>query len=225
LVLFDLGGTLIEEREYADWAEAARRWGLDLGEEPLARAYSEIQRETDVPPRRPTTAEFWQKVLSRALESPVGLPVAEQFVAYWHEHPSAPRLFSDARGCLERLQRERRRMGVISNSRSEASIRDKMRQTGILDFFEVVLSSGTEGVEKPDPEIFRRGLRRSGVPPSEAFYVGDLEYTDAKAARAAGLRSVWLNRDGTGMGDEPEITSLTELPFHLAKIEVAGRVK
>jgi len=60
-------------------------------------------------------------------------------------------------------------MGVVSNSRSEESVRGMLRATGIEEFFRVVVSSGTEGVAKPDPEIFRRAVARWPYPSRSAF--------------------------------------------------------
>jgi len=103
---------------------------------------------------------------------------------------------------------------VVSNSTSEARVRAILDRAGIVDFFARVVSSGTEGVAKPDPEIFHRAVGRLEVRPEEALYVGNLANTDARGARAAGLHAVWLNRDGTGLGiDPPEITSLLEVPL------------
>ncbi|MGI0068384.1 MAG: HAD family hydrolase, partial [Thermoplasmata archaeon] len=86
--------------------------------------------------------------------------------------------------------------------------------------FTTVTSSGTEGVRKPDPEIFRRALARAHVEAGESFYVGNLAHTDAEAARAAGLGSVWLHRYGTGFNlDPPEITSLLEVPNWVRRLE------
>ena len=62
------------------------------------------------------------------------------------------------------------------------------------------------------------------VKPDETLYVGNLAYTDAKAATAAGLHGVWLNRFGWGFGEEPpEITSLTELPAFVRRVRDGSR--
>jgi len=130
------------------------------------------------------------------------------------------RLFSDTRRCLDELRSAHRELGVVSNSTSEAHVRRILDRVGILEYFSRVVSSGTEGVSKPDPEIFRRAVHRMNVKPEEALYVGNLAFTDAKGAAAAGLHSVWLNREGTGFGDDPpEIMSLLEVPLWVARIE------
>jgi len=124
------------------------------------------------------------------------------------------------RRCLDTLAHERRHLGIVSNSSSEASLRRLLDRVGVLSYFERIVSSGTEGVAKPDAAIFRRATERLQVEPTETLYVGNLPWTDTRAALAAGLHSVWLNRDGTGMGsDPPEITSLLEVPLCVRQIE------
>ncbi len=222
-VLFDLGGTLVDYHDFAHWVDLARQCFLDLEEEALARAFFDVELETDLP-QRVSFTEFWRRTLSRAAGKEIDPPTAARFVSLVNGRPGYARLYSDSRRCLEQLRSEGRRLAVVSNSSSEAHVRAILHETGILPFFERVVSSGTEGVEKPDPEIFRRTLARMKLPHEEAFYGGNLAFTDAQAAREAGLRSVWLNRAGTGISeDPPEITSLLELPLCLERIEVVPR--
>lgn len=218
-VFFDLGDTLVDFRDYPAWIDLGVQLGLELSEDHLAHAFQEVDREADRPDP-PPYEEWWRMVLERASGAAVPLGVAGEFVRLQRALPWKPRLFSDTRRCLEQLREDGRQMGVISNSTSEARVREALALTGIADYFAVVVSSGAEGVAKPDPEIFRRAAERARVAPASAFYVGDLAYRDAKAAVAAGFGSVWLHRDGWGFGDDPpEITSLTELPFHLWQLE------
>lgn len=218
-VFFDLGGTLVDEQDIAGWLEEASKIGLDIPADDLAHAYLEVLRETDCTPRVPFS-EFWRMVLGRAAQREVGPATAERFSqAYFRRERPLP-LFSDTRRCLEDLQAEGRRLGVISNSRGEDHVREVLIRRGIAGFFRTIVSSGSEGVSKPDPEIFRRALLRLNAAPEESFYVGDLAFTDARAASAVGLHSVWLNRSGTGFGDDPpEITSLLEVPLCIRQLE------
>lgn len=218
-VLFDLGGTLVDYHDFAHWTDLARRCFVDAEEEEMAHAFFDVERETDARERVSYT-EFWRRTLSRASGKEVERPAAERFLALIREQPGFNRLYSDTRRCLEELRSEGRRLAVVSNSSSEARCRAILHETGILPFFDKVLSSGTEGVEKPAPEIFHRAAARLKVRPDEAFYVGNLAFTDAQAAREAGLGAIWLNRAGTGLSeDPPEITSLLEVPLWLRRIE------
>ncbi len=226
-VLFDLGGTLVDERDYLAWAEVARVLPLDVHPEEMAHAYVEVESEIDAEPLRldpeAATVEFWRRVLARASDRPVRTELAVRFLearrAAARDPPSLP-LFSDVRRCLDRLRVEHRRLGVVSNAQGESRVRRILDAAGILGYFERVVASGTEGVAKPEPEIFHRAVARLAVAPSEALYVGNLRRTDALGARAAGLHSVWLHRDGTGLGsDPPEITSLLEVPVVVRQLE------
>lgn len=218
-VLFDLGGTLVDYHDFGHWSELARRCFVEADEEVLAHAFLEVERETDV---RPSIGpnEFWRRTLGRASGREIDPPTAERFLALVRERPGFFRLYSDTRRCLQALKSDGRRLGVVSNSTSEAHVRSILHSTGILSFFERVVSSGSEGMEKPAPEIFRLAVRRMKLEPDQAFYVGNLAFTDAQAARDAGLHSVWLNRAGTGLGhDPPEITSLLEVPLAVNRAE------
>jgi putative hydrolase of the HAD superfamily len=218
-VFFDLGGTLVDERDILGWVEEAMRLGLDIPADDLAHAYADVLRETDRMPRVPFE-EFWRLVLERGAQRPVTAATSDRFLAAYLTRERPLPLFSDARRCLEDLRGEGRRLAIISNSRGEDHVREILIRREIAEFFPTIVSSGSEGVAKPDPEIFRRALSKVRATPEESFYVGDLAFTDAKAAAAVGLHSVWLNRWGTGFGDDPpEITSLLEIPLWIHSIE------
>ena len=220
-VFFDLGGTLLDFRDPALWAHLAEEVGVTVDADHLLHAVSEVDQATDRGPRLPVS-EFWRSVLLRASAAPVSAEMAQGFVDRWLASDRVGSLFSDVGRCLAELAGDGRRLGVISNSRSADHVRRYLTAAGIQTYFAVVVSSGSEGVEKPDREIFDRAARRIGVANREAFHVGDLPETDARGAARAGFRSVWLHREGTGFGDDPpEITSLSELPGYLREIEAA----
>lgn len=224
-VLFDLGGTLVDVSDFTGWTEMARRLYLDFETDDLRHAYQEVTAEMDSEvsgnARDGWVAEFWRRTLARAAQRDVTESTLGKFLETYRSARPTALLYSDVRRCLDQLRHEHRTLGVLSNSTSEARVRQILDQVGILDFFERIVSSGTEGIEKPNAEIFRRAVRRLEVEPGEALYVGDLAHTDAKAAIAAGLRAVWLNRDGFGFGeDPPEITSLLEVPLCVRRVEL-----
>jgi len=225
-VLFDLGGTLVDEKDFDGWVDLARRVYLDLDPDNLRHAFLEVEASLDADPypgaREDRLVDFWQRTLSRAAGRQLDTLTTKRFIAAVREEERPVRLYSDSRRCLDILKGERRALGVVSNSTSEAAVRRILDRVGILDYFDRVVSSGTEGVEKPDPEIFRRAVARMEVRPAEAVFVGNLARTDAKAAEVAGLHGVWLNREGFGYGeDPPEITSLLEVPLFVRRIESA----
>ena len=58
-----------------------------------------------------------------------------------------------------------------------------------------MLDSAVEGVEKPDPRLFRLALERVGGEAASAVHVGDLYEVDVVGGRAAGLRAVLVDSD------------------------------
>ena len=87
------------------------------------------------------------------------------------------------------------RLAVLSNG-DQSQQEDKLRRTGLDRLIRTVFTSGSLGVAKPDPAVFAEACRRLGTAPADTVYIGDRLDLDASPAAAAGLRAVWLRRDG-----------------------------
>ena len=113
-------------------------------------------------------------------------------------------------------------LGTLTNG----SMRPK--RLGLEKFFDfIVMSVEHGGIEKPDPRIFEIAVREARCEPHELLHVGDhIEY-DVQGANDAGVRSVWLNRNGEsftkGVKPDLEVTSLRELTDAL--LSVSSRVQ
>jgi putative hydrolase of the HAD superfamily len=105
--------------------------------------------------------------------------------------------------------------GVISNG-SAAQQRLKLERTGIAQYFDLFVVAEEIGIAKPDPDIFFAACAQAGYPAGRCVYVGDNLERDALASRAAGMRSIWLDRKQTQV-DAPveKIGSLRELRCRL----------
>jgi len=113
-------------------------------------------------------------------------------------------LYPDVLDVLSQL-RPRFQLAVISNF--DGRLRFILEHLGISKFFVHVFISSEIGADKPDPEIFRRALKVTGLKPSEVLDVGDDPERDWKAAAAAGLSIFQLNRPKNSLRDL--LTSLT----------------
>jgi putative hydrolase of the HAD superfamily len=121
------------------------------------------------------------------------------------------RLHPDALPVLDRLRKTDLTLGLISNF--EEWLERLLEALEVAHYFDVTVISGVEGIEKPDPEIFRIALGRAGVEASEAVYVGDHPFFDVDPAREAGLLPVLIDRRGRHPEtDAIRITSLEDLP-------------
>ena len=109
---------------------------------------------------------------------------------FWTSYDDKCELPQDTRFTLQTLRQNHIKLGVITNGGTERQQR-KLDSLGVSSWFDVILISETEGVRKPDAEIFHRAVGRCGVEASEAIFVGDHPDTDVGGALQAGLRAVW----------------------------------
>jgi putative hydrolase of the HAD superfamily len=108
-------------------------------------------------------------------------------------------------------------IAVLSNGNQEQQ-EEKISRTGLGRYIDIVLTSDHLGVAKPDPRAFEQACVRLGVPAHAAVYVGDQLEVDALAATAAGLRGIWLNRNGGTVPPGIEaVDNLTDLPRLIEK--------
>jgi putative hydrolase of the HAD superfamily len=121
------------------------------------------------------------------------------------------RLFDDVPAVLERLSGAGLILGVISNF--EAWLETLLGELGVAGSFAVLVISGVEGMEKPDPRIFELAMSRAGVAPGDCAYVGDNPEFDVDPALAVGMFPVLIDRRDR-FPDAPgaRIASLDELP-------------
>lgn len=66
----------------------------------------------------------------------------------------------------------------------------------LIPYFDHIVISGSFGKGKPDKEIFLHALQLLDITPEQGVMVGDKLTTDIKGGLAAGLTTVWINRDG-----------------------------
>lgn len=218
-VLFDAGGVLLR-LDYAAIAGRAAEHGFPIEAETLAHAEARARREIDARAARhgavPGTdatrvPDYFDDLLAAA-----GMPDAlrPQVVGRLRADNREAGLWRvPLEGALETLASLRRaglRTGVVSNADGRARL--LLEQAGLAASFDVILDSHFEGVEKPDPEIFRRALARLGVGAAQAVFVGDIWSIDVEGSRAAGLRPILMDVTG-GYADRDceRIAGLVEL--------------
>jgi putative hydrolase of the HAD superfamily len=151
-----------------------------------------------------------REVVSR----PLGDAEADMaFNCYFAAYRKAWRLFDDARICLDRLAGVK--LAVVTNG-DGALQRRKLESLGIANRFDAIVISGECGFSKPNPQIFALACRKLGAAPRQAVFIGDDRRLDVEAARAAGLRAMWIDRSGEGFADSGRLTSLADFPALLA---------
>jgi 2-phosphoglycolate phosphatase len=149
-----------------------------------------------------------------------GAPVEEAVARYRAHHQTVmfteTRLMPGVAETIPELSRRGLRLGVCSNKRVEFT-RQLVEAFGLGPYFACVLGpEDVEGRAKPDPAMLLEGLRRLGVSPAEAVYVGDMD-VDVQTGKAAGV-PVWLVPGGatgeesaTAAGPDKVLSGFAEL--------------
>lgn len=123
-----------------------------------------------------------------------GFAVDEAF-AVFDEARNEVELFPEARPALIAL---RQRFTLIAVTNGNASL----EKIGIAEYFSGHVSAATAGAAKPARPIFDAAVRAGGASAAATLHVGDHPLYDVHGAQAAGLQTVWVNRDGNAWPKE-----------------------
>ncbi len=160
--------------------------------------------------------EVWRAGLQRVGIDDLDL-VASLAERYVGERAARQQRFPEVDGVLAELQAHYR-LALVTNGDPDLQ-RRKVVGADLVGRFPVIAISGVLDIGKPDPRIFLYALRALGLGPEDAVMVGDNPTSDIAGARAAGMRSVHIDRGYTprSSGDEeanavlPDLNGLPEL--------------
>jgi putative hydrolase of the HAD superfamily len=117
--------------------------------------------------------------------------------------------YPDAVPALSGLRDRGLRLVAVSNW--DCSLPRVLEGCGLGVLLDGTVTSAETGSRKPDPEIFERALELAGCDAPDALHVGDTAEEDVVGARAAGIRSLLIDRDSP----DGDIASLEEIDQHL----------
>ena len=86
-------------------------------------------------------------------------------------------------------------LGLLTNGFTDIQ-RPKIERLGWHKYFAWIVVAEEVSAFKPDIAIFERVCEAAASPPEAILYVGDSPVEDVIAACKAGLRTVWVRRDG-----------------------------
>lgn len=118
--------------------------------------------------------------------------------------------FEDAVPALRALRLQG--LTLVAASNWDCSLLHALDRAGLAEHLDGAVSSAVAGAAKPDPAVFRAGLRLAGCAASEALFVGDSLENDVRGAEACGMRAVLVAREGAEHHGAEVIRSLGELP-------------
>lgn len=100
-------------------------------------------------------------------------------------------LYPGIREGLDYLKAAGYRLGCVTNKAAQFTL-PLLRDLGVHDDFELIVSGDTLPKKKPDPLPLLHAAEYFGVAPAHALMIGDSQ-SDVKAARAAGFQIVCMS--------------------------------
>lgn len=177
-LIFDCDGTLTDSMplHFLCWHQTMQRHGITFDED---RFYSLGGIPTD-------------KIIAMLSQEQgvlVNVPEAAQqkeaaFIDMLHQLEPIPFVVEVAR-----QQRGRLKMAVASGG-FRTIIEQQLRQIGVHDWFDTIVSAEDTALHKPEPDVFLEAARRLGVPPELCLVYEDSDL-GIEAARRAGM--TWVD--------------------------------
>jgi len=184
-VIFDVDGTLVDSND-----AHAHAW---------VQALAERGRRVDFSRVRPLIGMGADKLLPRvaglAADSPEGHAIADRrrevFLREWMPRLQPTR---GARELLEWLRDDRLTLYVASSADAD-ELQPLLRVAGAEKLMESATSSDDAERSKPDPDIVKAALDRTGCAAGDVIMIGDTPY-DVEAALRAGIAIIALRSGG-----------------------------
>lgn len=205
-VYFDVGGTLLDPTPSVGrvYAEAGASHGLRAPPEAIEAAFRHQwsahvaalgRTALTLAKTEEENLDWWRQLVFRVLAE-VGFSGEREavFQACWaaFERPSAWHVYEDARPTLEALAAGGLPLGVLSNW--DQRLPALLEKLELRRYFDPLVVSCFEGVEKPDLRLYRRACERVGLAPEHILYVGDKTELDLEPARALGMHAYLIDR-------------------------------
>ncbi len=203
-ILVDLDDTLVPWQTVAHWQWAWRPQGPVLSERHVKSAVRRSLHAWDrrrwrglVGAESPATVRTLREHLNQTFWAVAGHPLAEEeserVVSRFLRPTGEIERYEDVPGFLARLDERSVKLGVLTPLPREAA-RWSLKRLGLRDSLLAVAGDDAECPPPPAAEAFRRALSFLDAKRAATLYLGDLFWSDVRAAARAGIVSVLVDR-------------------------------
>lgn len=196
-VIFDIDGTLYSYAKNDKIAtlklcEFAKK-NLNVDEEKFLKAYCEArrivkERLTDGGSRH-SRVLFLQTTLEILGKNPF-LYTNDMYDCYWNNFLAGMKPFEGAVEFIRKLKSNGIKTAICTDMTAQIQYR-KIKQLGLSNLIDFMVSSEETGFEKPSPIMFKLILKKMGISADEAAYFGDSLDRDIEGAKNVGIKSFW----------------------------------
>lgn len=135
---------------------------------------------------------------------------AEKLAKDWsNESGSTVYLFDDVIDTLIKLKKKYK-LAIITNG-DYVSQKRKLDNVNLYPYLDYTLISDEIGIRKPDIGIFKYALKQMNIKEDECFYVGDSYSRDIVGSINAGIKPIYICRNGKEHNDVTTIYNIKDL--------------
>ncbi len=227
VLFWDFDGTLAVPNEAYSEAldKALRAYGYEIPFDDIRRCTRVIPWHNNLTEYPHVTGEPWWETLygrirafteawniPAEVHTPLCLRYREELRAYPY------RLFDDALETLARCREMGYACHLLSNNHPDLPL--VLERMGLTGEFEKQFIGSLYGYDKPCRQLYRYAMETAGEP-EEAWMIGDNPHMDIKAAKEAGLNTIWVgHRYAQEVGQlyaDVTVDTLSEIPAELEK--------
>ncbi|GAB2462067.1 HAD family hydrolase [Nocardioides hungaricus] len=185
LIALDLDGTLVDQ------AAAARTWAREFADK-WDLPGTAVDKVAAALTARRSKGEVFAELVER-----LKLPAAVEgvWLDYRTRMPDLVAVTDGDRRALTDLRAAGWTLGIVTNGMADNQ-EGKIRRTGLDALVDGWAISEEVGARKPDQKVFRALAERLGCP-LDGWMIGDSLELDIAGGACVGLKTAWINDDGT----------------------------
>ena len=199
--VFDLDNTLYDYDSCNQGAERVlfqelnHRWGLDecACKRLLRDAKSDVKQRLGTVASSHNRLLYMQNICERlgvkSSQFALGL-----YDVYWESFLTQVRVFPQMKTLLDALKNNNKTTVLLTDLTAQIQFR-KLRSMQLEDSFDYVITSEEVGIEKPNEEMFRRVIEKTGCKKEEIIMIGDDRVKDVEGAEKYGFRALLFRND------------------------------
>lgn len=213
-VIFDIDNTLYSYDNAHETAFSALldyvEEKLPLSREQFIRLHKETQKRLKLQMGSVSTIHSRLIRYQNLLEEQ-GLPIFHAVTMndlYWDTLVAHSVPTESAEAVMQELKSRGIRIGIGTDMTARRQYL-KLRQLGLMEYIDFMVSSEEAQSEKPDPAFFSMCIQKAKCPPENILFVGDSLKKDAMGASACGMKGIWFCPDGAT--PDQTVTQITQL--------------
>ena len=176
-IFFDIGSTLVDETDSEEYRFLKTIEGSDFSLTDFKKEYINLYKENKdayhIMVKKYNLHYIpWPSFLDKPIKN--AIKILEYLKPYFH-------------------------LGIIANQ--PLGTEKRLKEMGIRDFFEIIMSSAEEKMEKPNRDFFKKALQNAKTEANKSIMIGDRLDNDILPAMYLDFKTIWLRKSYGALGN------------------------